>query len=56
MEREWEVLLDGEVYSDRFDSEDLAEAHVEENNLYDLGVVEIREMSERDILKYNNGY
>ncbi len=53
--REWKVLLNGKLYSDRFDSEELAQAHIEEEvkkGVSDSIDFEVVEMTQEEILAY----
>lgn len=52
--KEFEILLNGKVFSNRFNTEELAECHVLENDLNKLGIIQIREMTREEIEKYQN--
>lgn len=55
MNREWKVLLNGELYTDRFDSEDLAYEYIKECVEDEEGSeddFEVFEMTEEDLAMY----
>ncbi len=55
MNREWKVLKDGNLYTDRFDSEDEAYEYItqlEESQVY--GDYTVEEMTRDEIDKYYN--
>lgn len=49
---EWKVLRDGELYTDRFDSEDLALEYIEVYCKYLDGEFTVEKMTEEDIESY----
>lgn len=53
--KEWKVLLNGELYSDRFDSEELAQCHIEEEVEKGVGEewqFQVEEMTEEEMFAY----
>lgn len=54
--KEWKVLLRGEIWSDRFNSEELARDHVDmcvDNDVGEYGEFEVLEMTQEDMDEYN---
>ena len=51
---EWKVLRDGELYTDRFDSEDLALEYIEVYCKYLDGEFTVEKMTEEEIDDYDN--
>lgn len=56
MNREWKVLRNGGLWSDRFNSEDLAYEHikecVEDDGYGDYNDYEVKEMTKEEIMEY----